>query len=110
MPNELQIYSHTLLQAYLALPDTPQRCSSFDRAVAQKLFQQQISLPCVKAAFALASLRRSNRSPDALPLPPIRSLAYFLPVIEELRAAPPVYWDYCCHRFQLGQHSLPSLP
>ena len=106
MSTELTAYTQTLLQAYLDLPDTPSRCSSFDRTVARKLFQQQIPLPSVKAALALASMRRCNRPPNALPLPPIRSLAYFLPVIEELRAAPQDYWDYCWNRFLSLQKAL----
>ena len=45
-----------------------------------------IPLTTVETALLLASLRRANRRPDALPLGPIRSLHYFLPVIEELLA------------------------
>jgi len=107
MSIELIAYTQTLLQAYLDLPDTPSRCSSFDCTVARKLFQQHIPLSSAKAALALASMRRCYRSSDALPLPPIRSLAYFLPVIEELRAAPPDYWDYCWNRFLSLQKALP---
>ena len=33
-------------------------------------------------------MRRAARRPDALPLGPIRSLHYFLPVIEELLHTP----------------------
>jgi hypothetical protein len=36
----------------------------------------------------LASVRRAARRPDAIPLEPIRSLHYFLPVIEELLHTP----------------------
>jgi hypothetical protein len=36
----------------------------------------------------LGSLRRLHRSKDLPPLPKIRSLAYFLPVIEELQLQP----------------------
>ena len=42
----------------------------------------------METAFLLASFRRAARRPDALPLGPIRSLHYFLPVIEELLAQP----------------------
>ena len=42
----------------------------------------------METAFLLASLRRAARRPDAMPLGPIRSLHYFLPVIEELLAQP----------------------
>lgn len=39
----------------------------------------------VENALLLAAARRLFRPPDALPLPTIRSLAYFLPVLEELQ-------------------------
>ena len=44
----------------------------------------------------LALGRRNARPPDADPLPPIRSLHYFLPVIDELPPGPPPegYLDY----------------
>lgn len=44
----------------------------------------------------LALRRRNARPPDADPLPPIRSLHYFLAVIDELPAGPPPdgYLDY----------------
>jgi len=45
-------------------------------------------LSLIEAAFLLASARRAARRPDAMPLGPIRSLHYFLPVIEELLANP----------------------
>ena len=45
-----------------------------------------IPLTTAETALLLASLRRAARRPDALPLGPIRSLHYFLPVIEELLA------------------------
>src|SRR5215471_17015307 len=45
-------------------------------------------LRVVESAFLLASLRRLARPSDGPPLSPIRSLAYFLPVIDELLAHP----------------------
>ena len=42
----------------------------------------------VESAFLLASLRRLARPSDGPPLSPIRSLAYFLPVVDELLAHP----------------------
>ena len=47
-----------------------------------------IPLTTVETAFLLASVRRAARRPDAIPLGPIRSLHYFLPVIEELLHTP----------------------
>jgi hypothetical protein len=55
-----------------------------------------VSLRVVESAFLLASLRRLIRPKDVPPLSPIRSLAYFLPAIEELLAdpSPDNYLDY----------------
>lgn len=78
-------YRKTLLDLYLRLPDTPYRVSRFDLRLVRDLWEREIPLTMVETAFLLASLRRAHRPADALPLGPIRSLAYFLPVIEELR-------------------------
>jgi len=42
----------------------------------------------VETAILLATARRRARSADDPPLPPVRSLRYYLPVIEELRTRP----------------------
>ncbi len=46
-------------------------------------------------AFLLASARRAARPANALRLGPIRSLHYFLPVIEELLQTPLHYGQFC---------------
>ena len=81
-------YRKTLLDLYLRLPDTPRRISRFDLRLVRDLWEREIPLTMVETAFLLASARRANRPADALPLGPIRSLAYFLPVIEELQRTP----------------------
>jgi hypothetical protein len=73
-----------LLRLYLALPHTPTRASRYDRRLALELRQRQISWEAVEAALLLAMARRCLRDPSLAPLPPIRSLHYFLPVIEEV--------------------------
>jgi hypothetical protein len=88
MRPDLGVYRKTLLDLYLRLPDTPRRISRFDLRLVRDLWEREISLTMVEMAFLLASARRANRPADALPLGPIRSLAYFLPVIEELRQTP----------------------
>ncbi|MGH7780210.1 MAG: hypothetical protein ACREQR_10330, partial [Candidatus Binataceae bacterium] len=64
------------------------------------LFQQNIPASTVEAAFRLASARRLCRPNNAPPLGPIRSLHYFLPVIEEIthNPLPPGYLDYVRHK------------
>lgn len=88
MANDPESYLHSLATVYLRLPDTPSRLSRFDCRLARNLFQRQVPLAVVEAAFWLASARRASRSPGAPPLGPIRSLHYFMPVIEELLANP----------------------
>lgn len=81
-------YLAGLLRAYLSLPDTPSRARPADRRLARSLFQQAVPLDIVRAAFLLASARRAFRQPGATPLGTVRSLHYFLPVINELRLEP----------------------
>jgi len=73
-----------LLRLYLALPHTPSRASRYDRRLALELRQRQISWEVVETALLLAMARRCLRDPSLAPLSPIRSLHYFLPVIEEV--------------------------
>jgi hypothetical protein len=88
MPNDLETYRQTLLNLYLRLPDTPHRASRHDGRLVQQLWEQQVPLATVETAFLLASVRRAARRPAAIPLGPIRSLHYFLPVIDELLHTP----------------------
>ena len=73
-----------VLKLYLQLPETPSRISPNDRKSAAELHARGIKLATIESAFLLVSLRRLTRSPDMPPLTPIRSLAYFFPVIQEL--------------------------
>ncbi len=88
MRNDLESYRQTLLDLYLRLPDTPCRASRHDLCLVRELWERDISLTTAKTALLLASVRRAARRPDAIPLGPIRSLHYFLPVVEELLHTP----------------------
>ena len=89
-------YVAALLTLYADLPDTPLRPSPADQALARKLFAEAVPLPLIESALLLGTLRRQSRAPGLPPLPKVRSLAYFLPVIEELKLQPPPggYLDY----------------
>jgi hypothetical protein len=82
------LYTTVVLTLYVDLPDTPLRASTQDQRLALRLFETGVPLPRVETALLLASLRRLCRPSDVPPLPRIRSLAYFQPVIEELREHP----------------------
>ena len=77
-------YVERLLRAYRQTPTTMGTVRPADRAVAVELHARGISLRVVENAFILAASRRLMRAPGAPRLMPIRSLAYFLPVIEEV--------------------------
>ncbi len=81
-------YVRAVLASYRDLPDTPSHCRTPDRSLAGQLFDRQIPLCTVRQTFLLASARRLLRPPTAPQLAPIRSLHYFLPVIEELLQNP----------------------
>jgi hypothetical protein len=100
-------YVRAVLAAYVALADTPARPRPADRALAAQLYDREIPLPIVRDALILAHARRTLRPPEAPLLPPVRSLYYFLPVIEELlvKPLPNMYIDYLkqkLSRFQAG--------
>ncbi len=82
-------YVRAVLDEYLRLPDTPELPRRHDHRVAQELHHRGVPLATVRAALLLATARRRTRPPGAAPLAPVRSLAYFLPVVEELLAEPP---------------------
>jgi hypothetical protein len=84
-----RLYVDKLLELYLALPNTPSRTSRSDRQLAYTLYQQNVSLDIVEAALLLGSARRIFRDPTYPPLGPIRSLHYFLPLIQEVIATHP---------------------
>lgn len=109
MDTDAQLYVRTVLDLYLALPETPTRISRFDRRLALELFQRGLSLSIVESAFLLASARRLCRPSDAPALGPIRSLHYFIPVIEEIihQPLPSEYIRYLRYKLanQLPQKS-----
>lgn len=91
-----QEYVRCVLEAYQKTPGTSGRVRRPDRMLAAQLYARGVPAVAIENAFILAAARRLIRSPDAPPLGAIRSLAYFLPVIEEvleLRVGP----DYFEH-------------
>lgn len=91
-----RFYSEAVLDRYLWLPGTPTRTSRNDRRLARTLYEGGIPLRVVLAALLLGAARRSFRAHDASPLPPVRSLHYFLPIVEEMLEQPPAtdYLEY----------------
>lgn len=97
-------YVAAVVELYLNLPATPQRAKPPDRALAARWETEGIPVSLVETALLLASLRRLLRPTGAPPLPQIRSLAYFQPVIDELRQQP-LPDDYAAYlRRKIAKH------
>ena len=77
-------YVRKLLDAYRTTPGTTGSIRRPDRILAAQLHQRGVPLRAVENALVLAVARRLQHSPEAPPLGTIRSLAYFVPVIEEV--------------------------
>lgn len=96
MPADSRDYVARIIACYLELPDTPISTSLQDYRLARRWHDHGVPLELAESALLLASLRRLIRHADLPPLSPIRSLAYFQPVVDELQVhpAPANYLDY----------------
>ena len=99
-PLSQEEYVHQVLESYRQTPGTMGTIRRADRMLAAQLYRRGLSVKVIENALVLAATRRLIRPADAPPLGTIRSLAYFLPVIEEvlqLRVSPD-YFDYLRHK------------
>ena len=97
-----QEYIRQALEAYRKTPGTMGTVRRADRMLAMHLYQRGVAVSVIENALVLAAARRLMRPADAPPLGTIRSLAYFLPVIEEVldMRVSPNYFQYLRHKLQ----------
>lgn len=109
-PADPTAYIAAVLTLYVDLPDSPLRASVSDQWLARRFHDDGVPLAAVETALLLGSLRRLIRPAGTPRLSPIRSLAYFRPVIEELQAHPvPVgYLDYLRLKLRQAATALPA--
>ena len=79
-----EVYIRHVLEAYRKTPGTMGTVRRADRTLAAQLYQRGLSVKVIENALVLAATRRLIRPAGAPPLGTIRSLAYFLPVIQEV--------------------------
>ena len=79
-------YAAEVLRLYTLLPGTPDRPRPSDRRLAAELERQGVPLDLIHAAFILGAARRAC---SLRALPAIRSLHYFLPILDEVQEQPP---------------------
>jgi len=89
-------YVRQVLEAYRKTPGTMGTVRRADRLLAAQLYQRGLSLKVIENALVLAATRRLIRPSEAPPLGTIRSLAYFLPILEEVLEwrVSPDYFEY----------------
>jgi hypothetical protein len=104
-------YVRHVLEAYRKTPGTMGTVRHADRLLAAQLQQRGVSVTVIENAFVLAATRRLVRAADTSPLGTIRSLAYFLPVIEEVLElrVNPEYFQYLRHKLQRTATTLTRL-
>jgi hypothetical protein len=95
-----QEYVRQVLEAYRKTPGTMATVRRADRMLATQLYERGISVRVIENALILGAARRLIRPTDAEPLRTIRSLAYFMPLIEEVLALrlSPDYFQYLRHK------------
>jgi hypothetical protein len=94
-PQDHRAYVRAVIDTYVRLPTTPARARREDRRLAAELHTRGVPFEVVETALLLGAVRKA-RPPTETPTTVIRSLHYFLPVIEELLRDPPSapYVDY----------------
>lgn len=94
------VYVCAVLGAYRKCVVTTGHVRASDRRLAEHLSRRGVPLETVTAAVLLATVRRLARPTDRAALGPVRSLAYFAPLIDELLAEPPApaYLQYLAAR------------
>jgi len=93
-------YVRQVVEAYRKTPGTMGTVRQPDRIVAAQLYQRGVALSVIENALVLAAVRRLIRPANTPPLGTVRSLAYFLPVIEEVLdlKVSPGYFQYLRHK------------
>jgi len=84
-------YVKAVLDLYRTVPGVLGRVRRVDRDLAARLFYNGVPFYAIRNAFIVAAARRIRHNAFATPLPPVRSLHYFLSVLREVIERPPGY-------------------
>jgi len=101
-PISREEYIDKVLSAYRRTPGTVGTIRRPDRLLAAQLHERGVPLMAVENALVLAAARRMIRPAGSPPLGTIRSLAYFIPVIEEVLSlsVSPTYFQHLRHKIE----------
>jgi hypothetical protein len=84
-------YVDQVIRLYRATPTVLGHVRRADRALAQRLYDQGVPLHAIRNALILGAARRVLHNGFSTPMPPVRSLHYFLPLVREVLDRPPGY-------------------
>jgi hypothetical protein len=104
-----QQFVQAVLDRYRQTPGVLGHIRRADRELALRLYAQRIPFYVIDRACTLAAARRIRNNAFSTPPPPIRSLHYLVPVIQEVLERPPGYREIEELRQQLHQ-AQPSEP
>ena len=99
---ERTAYVRRVLESYRMTPGTCGAVRRADRLLAAQWHERGVPAEAVENALLLAAARRLIRPVGAPPLGAVRSLAYFMPVVEEVLQlnASPNYFRYLRGKLQ----------
>ncbi len=87
-PDDCVRYVSEALRLYRATPTVLGRIRQADRVLARQFYDQGVPLYVLSNAFVIGAARRVLHNGFSTPMPPIRSLHYFLPVVREILDRP----------------------
>jgi hypothetical protein len=84
-------YAREVLRLYRATPTVLGHVRRADRLLARQLYDQGVPLYAVRNALIIGTARRVLHNAFSTPMPPVRCLHYFLPLVREILERPPGY-------------------
>ena len=89
--NDCDRYVADVIRLYRATPTVVGHVRHADRALARRFYDQGVPLYVVRDALLIGAARRVLHNGFSTPMPPVRSLHYFVPLVREVLDRPPGY-------------------
>lgn len=86
-----QRYAAEVIQLYRSTPSVLGHVRQADRDLALRFFDDGVPLYAVRNALLLGAARRVLHNGFSTPMPPVRSLHYFVPILREVMERSPGY-------------------
>lgn len=100
-----QHYAAEVIRLYRSTPTVLGRVRQTDRNLALQFFDQGVPFYAVRNALLLGAARRVLHNGFSTPMPPVRSLHYFVPILREVLQRPPGYRELEQLALQLSQRA-----